>query len=361
MSKKITVFVGAIGGGGHGEQIVKALRLAGADRYEIIGGDASKYCPQFSMVDVPVFLPKADDPDYIEAVLHLADRYGVKAVFHGCEPELLAMHRNRDVFARKRILLPINPPDVIETCMDKERTASFLKAHNFLPPASMLFTGVDVVDLIERYPVIVKPSKGGGGSKDVFIAQDRKQLEFLGNYLDVENGTFLIQEYVGRFDEEYTVGVLHDLNGQLLHSIAIRRLMNSALNIRLAVRNKTDRKDLGEWLVVSSGVSHGEVRDFPEVRAQCEEISKAIGAKGPINIQCRFVDGKVRVFEINPRFSGTTSLRAMVGYNEPDILLRKHVLGESVEPRFSYGHGCIIRSLNETLLPQASPPLWSEL
>ena len=35
------------------------------------------------------------------------------------------------------------------------------------------------------------------------------------------------------------------------------------------------------------------------------------------------------MFEINPRFSGTTSLRAMVGYNEPDVLIRHHVLGEA--------------------------------
>src|SRR5690606_10456545 len=111
------------------------------------------------------------------------------------------------------ILLPINPPNVIDTCMDKERTAAFLKAHNFSPPMSIPFVGRETIELVERYPVIVKPSKGGGGSKDAFIAQDRRQLELLGDYLEIENGSFLVQEYVGRFDQEYTVGVLHDLDG----------------------------------------------------------------------------------------------------------------------------------------------------
>ena len=69
-----------------------------------------------------------------------------------------------------------------------------------------------------------------------------------------------------------------------------------------------------------------------------------------MNIQCRLVGDKVYVFEINPRFSGTTSLRAMVGYNEPDLLVRKHILGEEIEKHFTYREGVILRSLKETLI-----------
>ena len=52
--------------------------------------------------------------------------------------------------------------------------------------------------------------------------------------------------------------------------------------------------------------------------------------------QCRYVGDQVVTFEINPRFSGTTFIRALAGYNEPDLLLRREVLGESVEPFFAY-------------------------
>ena len=51
----------------------------------------------------------------------------------------------------------------------------------------------------------------------------------------------------------------------------------------------------------------------------------------------------------------------MVGYNEPDLLLRRHLLGENIAVRFPYRHGWIIRSLRETLLPEAPPPTWSEI
>ena len=66
-----------------------------------------------------------------------------------------------------------------------------------------------------------------------------------------------------------------------------------------------------------------------------------------MNIQCRFVGGRVKVFEINPRFSGTTSIRAMVGYNEPDVLMRKHIFGEDIPVDFEYEEAVILRSLSE--------------
>ena len=109
--------------------------------------------------------------------------------------------------------------------------------------------------------------------------------------------------------------------------------------------------ELGNRLVISSGVSQGQIGRFPEVTNQCKEIAQAVGARGAINIQCRLVDGLVKVFEINPRFSGTTSLRAMVGYNEPDVLIRKHICGGVFEKDFPYEEATILRSLIETKIP----------
>ena len=37
----------------------------------------------------------------------------------------------------------------------------------------------------------------------------------------------------------------------------------------------------------------------------------------------------------------------MVGLNEPDLLLRKHIMFEEIETEFSYKEGTILRSLVE--------------
>ena len=125
------------------------------------------------------------------------------------------------------------------------------------------------------------------------------------------------------------------------------------MSSRIRVPNRSGRPELGPTLVISSGVSNGDIGRFPEVTEACERIAKSLDARGAINIQCRFVDGEVLVFEINPRFSGTTSLRAMVGYNEPDLLVRHHVFGEPYQPRFAYEEGTILRGLSETFVPPA--------
>ena len=163
---------------------------------------------------------------------------------------------------------------------------------------------------------------------------------------------------MGTPDEEYTVGVLHDMDGNFVNSIALRRLVQGQLHTRVRVPNRTGRKELGEELVISSGVSHGYVGEFPDVTGPCERIAAALGARGPLNVQCRLMDGEVRVFEINPRFSGTTSIRAMVGFNEPDLLLRHHLLGEELEVRFGYQSALVLRSLTEDIVADRDAVDW---
>ena len=351
--ERLPVLVTAIGGGGHGEQILKALRLANDGRYRIIGADANPRNPQFALVDDAVTLPLASDPGYLDALFGLIDRFGIKAVFHGCEPELKLFSHHRDRFADAGVFLPINPSGVIDLCMEKAATNRVLGELGFRCPRYAPFLTRDALDTIDFFPVVVKPSLGGGGSANVYVAQSPKELRGLADYLGLEThvSTFLVQEYVGTPDDEFTVGVLHDMDGEYLNAIAVHRSLSGQMNIRMAVPNRTGRAALGSRLVISSGISHGQVGRYPEVTAQCAAIARAIGSRGPINVQCRLVDGHVMVFEINPRFSGTTSLRAMMGYNEPDVLIRRHIFGEAIPVDFAYREGYVSRSLTETVVP----------
>lgn len=344
---KLPILVTAIGG--YGEQILKALRLAEGNRYYIIGADTRSNCPQLDLVDEFVTLPLANDPTYMDDLLAACDRFHIKALFYGCDQEMKKFSSEREHITKRGIFLPINTTHLIDICTNKEATNTYLSNLGFEAPKFIRALSKDDLKAIDWFPVVVKPSVGGGGSANVFIAQNSAELFALANYLalgTVEND-FLVQEYVGTSDDEYTVGVLHDMDGNYINSIAVRRLFSGQLNIRMSVPNRTARTELGSKLIISSGVSHGYVGRFAEVTKQCTEIAKAIGAKGPINIQCRFVHGKVKVFEINPRFSGTTSIRAMVGYNEPDVLARIHIFQQPVERNFAYKSALILRRLKE--------------
>ena len=341
----IPVVLTGIGGGGHGEQILKALRL-GSRRYRIVGTDSDAICANAGLVDEFHQLPRANQPSYLDAVLHLARQASAVAIFHGSEPEMMALGRDRETIAAAGFYLPINPLRVLETCRDKAQTAAFLADAGFPAPRTREIEAIGDLDGFDLLPAILKPSIGGG-SANVFIAQTAAELRAFATYLLTVVPRLVAQEYIGSPDAEFTVGLLYGKDGAFLNSIGVKRIISNALSLRSTAPNRTGRAELGERLVVSSGVSQGIVGRWPDVTRQCEAIGKALAPTAPINIQCRVVGGRVVPFEINPRFSGTTSLRAMAGYNEPDILIRRDVLGETIEPRFPYREMIIMRGLVE--------------
>jgi carbamoyl-phosphate synthase large subunit len=345
-----TVVVTAVGGGGNGEQIVKALRLSSLG-YTIVGTDVSRYSKGLYEVDHPYLVTKTTDPNYIDQIAEICRRHDAVALFHGSEPELRAFSEHRSVFAELGILLPINHAHVIDMCMDKVQTSAFLAAEGFsIPTWSEVRSAADLDAIDLKLPVVLKPSVGGGGSVNLFLAQTETELKTFGRYLLGIYPAYIAQEYVGTVDSEYTVGVLHTMDGEFVNSIGIRRQLGTAISSRIRVPNHSGRSELGDSLIISSGFSHGDIGRFVDVASRCEQIAKALDVRGAVNVQCRLVDGEVVVFEINPRFSGTTSLRAMVGYNEPDVLIRHHVLNEPIDVGFGYREGTILRGLSETFV-----------
>jgi carbamoyl-phosphate synthase large subunit len=347
--ERVTVVVTAVGGGGLGEQLIKALRLADID-YRIVGTDVDAASKGLMEVDVAELVPSAREPGFTAALLELCERHTARALLCGSESELKVLDRDREEFSKRQIFLPINSPTVLRTCLDKVETAAFLAAHGFGAPRWKAIASLAELSDFPYLPAVLKPSVGGGGSANLYLAQTARELAFFAEHLLGIYPQFIAQEYVGRPDAEFTVGVLSDMDGEVLNSIAIRRHILPALSNRLKVPNRTGRSDLGPMLAISNGVSQGEVGAFPDVTGPCEAIARALGSRGALNIQCRLVAGEVVVFEINPRFSGTTSLRAMMGYNEPDVLIRRHVLKETIEPRFPYSSGLVLRGLAEVLV-----------
>jgi len=351
----MTVCVTGVGGGGHGSQILKALARAETP-YRIVAADITPHSTGLAMAHAAHILPPAKEPGYLDALLELCRREGVKALFHGSEPELKVMSARRREIEALGVFLPLNPPEVIELCMDKLRLSRALADMGVKSPWFRKIKSRDDARGLTRFPLVFKPSVGSGGSANVFMVQNPGEAACFAEHLLGMCDEFIAQEYVGTADDEYTVGVLSDMDGELINCIAVRRYITSALSNRAKAPNLSGRDELGPQLVISNGVSQGEIGRFPEVTRPCQEIARRLGSRGPFNIQCRLVQGEVYVFEINPRFSGTTSLRAMVGFNEPDLLIRRHLLGERIEPGFAYQSGVILRRLEEHFFPLDNGP-----
>ncbi len=346
----LKILITSAGGNGAGNQIAKSLRLFRDDRYSLYYADNNPNNIQFR--DGPILnLPLVTDERYDREIFSFVEKNQINAIVPGSDIELFHFADRKEDYEKKHIFIPVNNLETINLCLDKAALNDKLIELNYLPPKSFKFTYDQNLPEIDWYPVVLKPSGGGGGSANVFIAQNQVELSNLLKYLNqaYKDESFLLQEYVGTFESEYTVGVLHDLDGRFIDSIAMKRDLTQSISVRSSVKNNTKKTELGKQLVVSSGVSQGIIGKFEDITTQCREIAESIGSTGPLNIQCRFDKGRVRVFEINPRYSGTSFFRSLVGFNEVDLLLRKHLLNEDIKRDNSWDDFIAIRSLKETI------------
>lgn len=348
----LNILVTGAGGGGVGEQLIKTMRLTGIDS-QIIATDTSMVSTATESADDFELVPPARDIGYLDTLLALVERKSIDVLLPGSEAELRVISDHRERFEKLGVFLPINPKTVIDLSLDKSRTAAFFVEHGLAFPRSATIASTEDLELIDFLPAVLKPSIGGGGSTNIMLAQSFDELRVFGRYLLDIYPEFVVQEYVGTEESEYTVGVLLDMEGEAVNSIAMRRIIRNGLGSKLRVANRTVRTELGEYLAISSGISQGEFVAPFELNQECERIARELGARAAINIQCRWVDGKAVVFEVNPRFSGTSSSRALVGYNELAVLLRARFEGVEPERGFAYRHGYVLRGLQERFVSVA--------
>jgi len=331
-TRTLKVMIAGIGGASLGTEILKCLVLAG--RYEIFGCDISPtayglYDPNFKRT----FIVNRDD--YVNSVIAACHEAGVSWLIPGGEQPMVLLGSATEQLTKAGIRLVANHPDVIRTFSDKSTTFLCLARHGFtVPHTAEVFSTADL-DLVGM-PCIIKPATGSGGSAMVFFATDADEAMTYADYIRRSGGCPLAQEYIGPEEGEFTVGVLSLPDGEVVGSIALRR----SLDAKLSVMSR------GRGGLISSGYSQGYISDFPAIRERAEAIASAVGSRGAINIQGRVRNGELIPFEINPRLSASTYLRAMAGFNEVDLLLQRIAFNDPVQPA-PLREGWYLRSLTE--------------
>lgn len=332
---KKNVLIAGIGGASLGTEIFKSLHMTG--RYNVYGADISPYAfglYQDGFTETFVI----DKGRYADSLLHVCKEAKIDAVIPGAERTLALINHDAGLFLEEGILLAINSPEIIEICTDKAKTFNFLKSKKVPIPLSRFVTDEENFEGF-RFPCIIKPSHNSGGSSFAYIAENKSEAHMYAEYLRGNDIKCIAQEYIPCDEGEYTVGVLTLPNGELVGSIALRRLLDSKLSLRTNYKNR----------IVSSGYSQGVIDDFSEIRQQAEKIAKLLESRGPLNIQGRVRDGIFYPFEINPRFSASTYLRAMAGFNEIDIYLQ-FILHNKKSSVGEIRHGYYLRSLDEQFI-----------
>jgi len=306
-------------GGGVGQSIVKALKIADLP-LRIITADMHPLGAGIYRGFKGYLVPAARDEDFNEKIIGICNDEKIDIVFIGSDPELPVFAENKEIIERKtRAKVVVSSPDHIKIGNDKWETYRFLKDNNLPYPESSLPDAVD--DLVSQigYPLIVKP-RGGSASRDVYVAKNAKELDVFINR--VKNP--IIQEYLMPDDEEYTSGVVM-FQGKITGIITMKRELKGGNTYRAIV----DKYDT--------------------VITAVENVAKKFSHFGPSNFQMRLTDRGPVTFEINPRFSGTTGIRAFYNFNEPRAVIEYLLHNKVIELKPK--RGIVMRYMNEVYAP----------
>lgn len=333
-SKKKRILVAGAGGASLGSEILKALALTG--RYEVVVADVSPLA-------YGLYQPEAAGghvlrlQHYIPNLIACCQREGAQLLLPGAEATLRLISDSRQSFLDAGIIPVMNKPEIIRACSDKSITFDSLKKLGIPVPRTRVLTCAEDLEDFPT-PCIIKPATETGGSALVSPAGTHAEALLYAQWIWKAGLKAIAQEYLPHTGGEFTVGVLRF--DSWIASIAMRREFPCKLSYLVKTQH----------FLISSGYSQGFIDAFPEVCSQAERIAAALDSYGPLNIQGRLVNGVFYPFEINPRFSATTHLRAMAGFPEIEIFL-DHLAGGEPPPKPQIRPGYYLRSLAEMYVP----------
>jgi len=340
---KKNILITATGGRSVGSGILHALLRSNTEvknRWNIIAADADSFAWGLYMVEKAIILPTANHQDYLKILLQKISEFNIDAIIPGSEAET-------NFLAGKQDKLPVpvicNRFELMPLMMDKFHVTEKLKQLNLKYIETFPIMNWEMAIKKYNFPFIIKPTIGTGGSKGIHFVFSREEIESLLQSL-IKSSQYCIQPYIGTSDDEYTVGVLSDKEGKIIDSIVMHRKL-----MGLSLLNSRKFKD--ENFAISTGYSQGFFIKNEHIQSFCEKLAVEIGSRGPLNIQLRLKGDDIYVFEIHPRFSGTSPMRADVGFNEADILLRNILFDENFSRLDYQTNVAVIRAFEHVVVP----------
>ena len=309
--------VGAIIGYG----IISSIRKSRYDCF-IVGMDiyydavGQVWCDEFVQADL------AADDHYIDFLKSVIEKYRIDLVFFGTEQEIQKCNEDRKQLGSCIEKLVLNSEEVISLSEDKWATMCFLKDHGL----NYIRSSVDMefVQAKEEFglPLLLKPRRSYA-SKGIRVVTEEEEFDA---WKKEQGKQFMVQEFVGDDEHEYTAATFGFGDGTGLQPVVMRRKLSKA--------GATDK---------------AFIESVPEINKEIEQLVRELKPLGPTNFQFRLHKGDYLLLEINPRISASTSIRMAFGYNEAELCIEYFLERHRLENR-KIRFGRAFRYITEAVL-----------
>ena len=302
-----------------GPGTIKALKMSAIDCTIHTAAPDPGYGPLY-LGDRVAVCPDTGGDGFFQWLVDCCREHRIDVVLCDASDFIGIAARRADLERASGARILVQPEAVIAIAENKLRTGRWLDENGFAHPAFAPGDDVAAVAALVRdhgYPLIAKPYVGRGSSG----------MAILRNHEDLSRATqrpdMLIQQHVGTDDTEYTVNCFVDRDGKVRGLFSFRRRLWMGMSVHCVV----DRNE--------------------SVLALAEAIAIAIGARGSTNVQLRLHEGAPVCLEINARFSGTTAMRASLGYNDLEHAFAHFVFDEPATSLPVITEGVALRYVEE--------------
>ena len=315
---------GASGIVGYG--VLRSLRQSGKSCF-LVGTSIYDDSVAPAFCDVFERAPLTSAPEYLSWLLTILKRHRIDLLIPGIEIDMHHWVEHIPEILATGSLPLINTPELIALCKDKWMFYQRLAAGNVdcVIESSLEH---DFSGLVAQFnlPFLLKPRQGFGSKGIVRVTSEevfQKHQHEIGSVL-------MAQPIVGNDDEEFTTSVFCDGNGGYFAGLALRR--------KLSHDGFTDK---------------AEVVEMAEFIPTLDELCQLFHPLGPTNFQFRRCADGLKLLEINPRISSSTSIRTAFGYNEISMALDYFLdHRKPVQPPLRFGRA--IRYIDEKIFYEDS-------
>ena len=302
-------------GSGIGQSIINSLRLSRLP-IKTIGLGTNPYAYGSYDCDVSDYTLGIYDKGYIDNLITKCHEHKIDLIIPGHDDDAFICSQNSDRLMEEGIKAIFSNEKLISICRDKERMSNELNniSDVFVKCYDKNTIKTDIDNNKIKFPFIAKP-RSGFGSKGIEIIKSIDDLRKI-------TQDHILQELAIPTEEDtnyifYMSQISKNINPQV-SEISIQLVYNQdgMLMGRMLSYNKLNNG-------VPIEIVPFESEYIWHIIDLLTPTFIKLGLKGPLNIQGRLTEQGLKLFEMNPRFTGITGLRALMGFNEVEACVKE--------------------------------------
>jgi carbamoyl-phosphate synthase large subunit len=282
----------------------------------ILASDVDPLAPALQEADGHFLVPRVDDPAFVPTLIGICGSESVSLVFPLIDPAIPILAGRRADFLAVGARLAVVPAEAAERTHDKWKFNQWARSAGVATPPTWL---PEDLPANPTFPLFVKPRHGSAGRQS-YRVDDSEELAFYLARVELP----LVQPFIA--GPEVTNDVFCGLGGEVWAVVSRRRI---------EVR----------WGEVHKGVT---IRDTSLLET-CARMARALGAIGPVTIQCMLQAGRPLFTEVNARFAGGMPLAVAAGVPAPLWYLQQAAgLPVAAPPLGTYREGIYLTRYDES-------------